>query len=77
MVFLCLIWAYSRKSKCLSVLLAWKLKGYHGMMVESFYLIDFVECEMWKVDALCSLETKFADPKILLYVIYLFLGLKR
>lgn len=47
------------------------------MMVESFYLIDFVECEMWKVDALCSLETKFADPKILLYVIYLFLGLKR
>lgn len=43
------------------------------MMVESFYLIDFVECEMWKVDALCSLETKFADPKILyVYNIFIF-----
>lgn len=41
------------------------------MMVESFYLIDFVECEMWEVGALCSLETKFTDPKIL-YVCNIF-----
>lgn len=42
------------------------------MMVESFYLIDFVECEMWEVDALCFLETKFTDPKIL-YVCNIFI----
>lgn len=35
------------------------------MMVEYFYLIDFVVSEMWEVDALCSLETKFTDPTIL------------
>ena len=41
------------------------------MMVESFDLIDSLVCEMWKSDALCSLETKFTDPKIV-YVYNLF-----
>lgn len=42
------------------------------MMVESFDIIGSLVCEMRKADALCSLETKFTDPKFL-YVCNLFI----